>query len=75
MLLFPLQTPGPAAYKVVDPCVYRQKPPQYSMMGRNFTPDETTKTPGPGAHYPEQVTFTKRKAPKLLLRTTMSTKS
>ncbi|XP_035521235.1 outer dense fiber protein 3-B isoform X2 [Morone saxatilis] len=57
------KTPGPAAYKVVDPCTYSQKPPQYSMTGRNFTPGETTKKPGPGAHYPEQVTFTRPKAP------------
>lgn len=55
ILLFPFQTPGPAAYKVVDPCIYRQKPPQYSMTGRNFVPGETTKKPGPGAHYPERV--------------------
>ncbi|GAA6228993.1 outer dense fiber protein 3-like [Lates japonicus] len=57
------KTPGPAAYKVVDPCIYRQKPPQYSMTGRNFAPGETTKKPGPGAHYPEHVTLTKGKAP------------
>ncbi|XP_070687370.1 ciliary microtubule associated protein 1B [Pempheris klunzingeri] len=57
------KTPGPAAYKVVDPCIYREKPPQYSMTGRNFTPGETTKKPGPGAHYPEQVIVTKVKAP------------
>ena len=55
ILLFPLQTPGPAAYKVVDPRVYSQKPPQYSMTGRNFAPGESTEKPGPGAHYPEQV--------------------
>uniref|UniRef100_A0A665UVI0 Outer dense fiber protein 3-like n=1 Tax=Echeneis naucrates TaxID=173247 RepID=A0A665UVI0_ECHNA len=60
---FHRQTPGPAAYKVVDPCTYRQKPPQYSMTGRNFAPGETTKKPGPGAHYPENVTSTKAKAP------------
>ncbi|XP_038561630.1 outer dense fiber protein 3-B [Micropterus salmoides] len=57
------KTPGPAAYKVVDPCTYRQKPPQYSMTGRNFSPGETTKKPGPGAYYPERVTFTRAKAP------------
>uniref|UniRef100_A0A3Q2TDA1 Ciliary microtubule associated protein 1B n=1 Tax=Fundulus heteroclitus TaxID=8078 RepID=A0A3Q2TDA1_FUNHE len=57
------KTPGPAAYNVVDPYIYRQKPPQYSIKGRNFAPEENTKTPGPGAHYPERVTFTKAKAP------------
>lgn len=55
MITFPCQTPGPAAYIVVDPCVYTKKSPQYSMTGRNFVPGETTKKPGPGAHYPELV--------------------
>lgn len=55
MFFYLLKTPGPAAYKVVDPCVYGKKPPQYSMIGRNFTPGETTQKPGPGAHYPEKV--------------------
>uniref|UniRef100_A0A8C2YZT5 Ciliary microtubule associated protein 1B n=1 Tax=Cyclopterus lumpus TaxID=8103 RepID=A0A8C2YZT5_CYCLU len=60
------KTPGPAAYNTVDACIYRHKPPQFSMKGRNFPPGETTKKPGPGAHYPEQVrnaTFTRTKAP------------
>uniref|UniRef100_A0A8C5D5Y1 Outer dense fiber protein 3-B-like n=1 Tax=Gouania willdenowi TaxID=441366 RepID=A0A8C5D5Y1_GOUWI len=49
------KTPGPAAYNVVDPSIYGKKPPQFSMSGRNFTPEEGTKKPGPGAHYPEHV--------------------
>lgn len=57
------KTPGPAAYNVVDPSAYRQKPPRFSMAGRNFTPDAYTKTPGPGAHYSENVTTTRAKAP------------
>ncbi|XP_034735161.1 outer dense fiber protein 3-B-like [Etheostoma cragini] len=56
-------TPGPAAYKVVDPCIYSQRSPQFSMTGRNFPPGDTTKTPGPGAYYPERVTLTRPKAP------------
>lgn len=50
-----LQTPGPAAYKAVDPCIFKSKPPQYSMTGRNFTPSMRTRTPGPGSHNPEKV--------------------
>ncbi|XP_059191685.1 outer dense fiber protein 3-B isoform X2 [Centropristis striata] len=57
------KTPGPAAYKAVDPGIYREKPPQFSMTGRNFPPSETTKKPGPGAHYPEMVTATRAKPP------------
>ncbi|KAK7891997.1 hypothetical protein WMY93_023960 [Mugilogobius chulae] len=57
------KTPGPAAYRVVDSCLYKEKPPQFSMTGRNFAPGETTKKPGPGAYRPEMVTSTKSKAP------------
>ncbi|KAF7643426.1 hypothetical protein LDENG_00239770 [Lucifuga dentata] len=57
------KTPGPGAYKMIDPCIYKQKAPQYSLTGRNIMPGETTKKPGPGAHYPERVTFTRVKAP------------
>uniref|UniRef100_A0A3Q3W9T7 Tripartite motif containing 35-30 n=1 Tax=Mola mola TaxID=94237 RepID=A0A3Q3W9T7_MOLML len=57
------KSPSLAAYKVVDPSVYRQKAPQYSLTGRNFPPADTTQKPGPGAHSPEKVTLTKPKAP------------
>ncbi|XP_075945086.1 ciliary microtubule associated protein 1B [Anarhichas minor] len=57
------KTPGPAAYKVVDPRIYGQKPPRFSMTGRNFPPGENTKKPGPGAYNPEGVTSTRAKAP------------
>nr|XP_015820169.2 outer dense fiber protein 3-B isoform X1 [Nothobranchius furzeri] len=57
------QTPGPAAYKVVDSCIFKQKPPQYSIKGRTFVPNDATDRPGPGAHYPELVTCTRTKAP------------
>ncbi|XP_076849118.1 ciliary microtubule associated protein 1B [Brachyhypopomus gauderio] len=57
------KTPGPGTYRVVDPNVYRSKPPQFSMTGRNGMPGDTTKKPGPGAHHPELVTMTLQKAP------------
>ncbi|XP_075998599.1 ciliary microtubule associated protein 1B [Genypterus blacodes] len=57
------KTPGPGAYKLVDPGIYKHKSPQYSMTGRNMMPGENSKKPGPGAHHPEQVTFTRVKAP------------
>lgn len=50
-----LKSPGLASYKVVDPSIYRPKAPHYTMTGRNYPPDDTTKKPGPGAHYPEKV--------------------
>ncbi|XP_026107434.1 outer dense fiber protein 3-B-like [Carassius auratus] len=57
------KTPGPGTYQVVDSCVYKHKSPEYSITGRNFTPGDFTKKPGPGAHHPEKVTFTGTKAP------------
>ncbi|KAL4597402.1 outer dense fiber protein 3-B-like [Arapaima gigas] len=57
------KTPGPAAYRVVDPSTYKVKPPQYSLTGRNSMPGDTTQKPGPGAHRPEEVTFTRSRAP------------
>ncbi|XP_012696990.1 outer dense fiber protein 3-B-like [Clupea harengus] len=57
------KTPGPGSYRVVDPSTYTQKAPQYSMIGRNSMPGDTTRKPGPGAHHPEQVTFTRSQAP------------
>ncbi|KAM9854748.1 ciliary microtubule associated protein 1B [Aulostomus maculatus] len=56
------KTPGPAAYNAVEPNIYCPKPPQFSITGRNFQPDDTTKKPGPATYKPDLVT-TKRKAP------------
>ncbi|XP_061578736.1 ciliary microtubule associated protein 1B-like [Cololabis saira] len=53
------KTPGPAVYEAVDPYISRQKPPQYSMIGRHFPPLDSTKKP----YYPERVSFTSPTAP------------
>lgn len=55
MASFTIQTPGPGTYSVVEPSVYKYKPPQYSMTGRNSLPGDMTQKPGPAAHRPEQV--------------------
>ncbi|KAM9480948.1 ciliary microtubule associated protein 1B-like [Clarias gariepinus] len=57
------KTPGPGTYRVVDVNVYKSKNPQYSMIGRNSLPGDTSQKPGPGTHYPEKVTCTRPKAP------------
>ncbi|KAM4734634.1 ciliary microtubule associated protein 1A-like [Anableps anableps] len=59
------KTPGPAAYNAADLYMSKTRPPQCTIKGRNFLPDKRTKTPGPGAHYPERTTCTKPKAPIL----------
>eukprot|EP00062_Callorhinchus_milii_P025312 gi/632986163/ref/XP_007910082.1/ PREDICTED: outer dense fiber protein 3-like [Callorhinchus milii] len=57
------KTPGPGAYSVTDPNAYKYKPPQYSMMGRNQLPGDSTRKPGPGSHCPEKVTINRGVAP------------
>ena len=55
MMCFLLQTPGPGAYHVTDPNLYKNKTPHYSMTSRNPMPGDSTQKPGPGAHSPERV--------------------
>ena len=50
-----LQTPGPGAYGVIHPEVYKTKTPSYSMTARNNAVGDNTKKPGPGTHSPEKV--------------------
>uniref|UniRef100_A0A8C9TPD7 Ciliary microtubule associated protein 1A n=1 Tax=Scleropages formosus TaxID=113540 RepID=A0A8C9TPD7_SCLFO len=57
------KTPGPGAYQAPDPSTFKRKAPRYSMTGRNFKPGDKTQKPGPAAHYPEKVTFTRHTAP------------
>jgi len=58
------KTPGPAAHKVTNADLYKNKQPLYSMTGRNALPGDSTTKPGPGAHSPEKVYVTKRQAPQ-----------
>ena len=50
-------------YNVIDQNIYNKQSPQYSMLARRFVPGDKTKKPGPGAHYPENVSITKEKVP------------
>ncbi|KAJ7329370.1 hypothetical protein JRQ81_015544 [Phrynocephalus forsythii] len=50
------KTPGPCNYRVVDPSVYKNRPPHYSMLARNMPPGDNTVKPGPGAYSPEKHT-------------------
>ncbi|OAF66111.1 Outer dense fiber of sperm tails protein 3 [Intoshia linei] len=49
------KTPGPSVYSVVNNEIFKKKAAQYSITGRNVIPGDTTRKPGPGAHYPEKV--------------------
>jgi len=57
-----VKTPGPCAYKINDPNTTKNKSASYTMKGRSFMPGDSNQKPGPGAHYPERVTITKKKA-------------
>uniref|UniRef100_A0A0B7BE80 Outer dense fiber protein 3 n=1 Tax=Arion vulgaris TaxID=1028688 RepID=A0A0B7BE80_9EUPU len=61
------KTPGPGAYYVTSPNVYKNASPQFSMTSRNNMPGDNSLIPGPGAHYPEKVYMTRRTAPKFSL--------
>jgi len=58
------RTPGPGAYKVTEPSIYKTKPPGYSMAPRTNMVGDTSQKPGPGAHHPEMhYNAIKRSAP------------
>jgi len=57
------KTPGPAVYNVINPNVFKNQKPAYSMTGRSQMPGDRTTKPGPGAHSPEKVYVTRRQAP------------
>ncbi|XP_021494595.1 ciliary microtubule associated protein 1B [Meriones unguiculatus] len=44
------KTPGPCAYQVVTPGVYKTRAPQYSMLPRTSIPQDSNQTPGPAAY-------------------------
>merc|ERR1712159_682930 len=58
------KTPGPGTYKPVDPSIFKTKGASYSMIGRNMMPTDHTQKPGPGVHFPENVTANKIQNPK-----------
>jgi len=58
------KTPGPGTYGAVDTNAYMTKKPQYSLIGRNMPPGDSSLKPGPGAHAPETVTAHKKSSPK-----------
>ncbi|XP_061823896.1 ciliary microtubule associated protein 1B [Nerophis lumbriciformis] len=57
------KSPGPAAYQSTDLKTYLRKSPEYSMPGRKFPPQSSTRTPAPGVYCPEKVTSNASKAP------------
>lgn len=44
------KTPGPCAYHVVNPGVYKARAPQFSMLARTSVPQDSSQKPGPAAY-------------------------
>ncbi|KAM9177417.1 ciliary microtubule associated protein 1B [Dugong dugon] len=44
------KTPGPCAYHVVNPAVYKSRAPQFTMLARTSLPEDNTLKPGPAAY-------------------------
>ncbi|XP_057648089.1 outer dense fiber protein 3B isoform X2 [Chionomys nivalis] len=48
------KTPGPCAYHVVNPGVYKTRAPQFTMLARTSLPQESTPKPGPATYSVEE---------------------
>ncbi|CAD7676974.1 unnamed protein product [Nyctereutes procyonoides] len=48
------QTPGPCAYHVVSPAIYKTRAPQFSMLARTSPPRDNSLNPGPAAYSVDQ---------------------
>lgn len=48
------KTPGPAMYSSINPDVYRQRQPSFSMQSRTKRPSHPSDNPGPGSYSPER---------------------
>ncbi|XP_031511997.1 outer dense fiber protein 3B isoform X3 [Papio anubis] len=48
------KTPGPCAYHVVSPGVYKSRAPQFTMLARTSLPQDNTQKPGPAAYNVDQ---------------------
>ncbi|XP_041611383.1 outer dense fiber protein 3B isoform X2 [Vulpes lagopus] len=49
------KTPGPCAYHVVSPAIYKPRAPQFSMLARTSPPRDNSLNPGPAAYSVDQV--------------------
>ncbi|XP_049740744.1 outer dense fiber protein 3B isoform X1 [Elephas maximus indicus] len=51
------KTPGPCAYHVVNPGVYKSRAPQFTMLARTSLPEDNTLKPGPAAYNVDKVAW------------------
>lgn len=48
-------SPGPAKYNSINPDIYRQRQPSFSMQSRTKRPNYSSAVPGPGTYSPEKI--------------------
>uniref|UniRef100_A0A8C2LI49 Ciliary microtubule associated protein 1B n=1 Tax=Cricetulus griseus TaxID=10029 RepID=A0A8C2LI49_CRIGR len=51
------KTPGPSAYHVVNPGIYKTRAPQFTMRARTSAPQDSTQNPGPAAYSVDEVVW------------------
>lgn len=61
------KAPGPGAYKITSPDLYKYRGPVYSITARNQLPSDATRKPGPGAHSPEKYWVHKKASPAITM--------
>lgn len=47
-------SPGPAKYNSINPDLYRQRQPSFSLQSRTKRPNYSVASPGPGTYSPEK---------------------
>ncbi|EDL76565.1 similar to shippo 1 (predicted), isoform CRA_a [Rattus norvegicus] len=52
------KTPGPCAYHVVNPGIYKTRAPQFTMLGRTLPP-KSPKDPGPASYAVDKVVWSR----------------
>ncbi|XP_062930709.1 ciliary microtubule associated protein 1B isoform X4 [Cynocephalus volans] len=48
------KTPGPCAYHVVSPAVYKPRAPQFTVLARTSLPEDDDRRPGPATYNVDQ---------------------
>lgn len=60
-------SPGPAKYNGINPDIYRQRQPSFSMQSRTKRPNYSFANPGPGTYSPEKFLMHLPKPPSYTL--------
>ncbi|XP_038130352.1 outer dense fiber protein 3-like protein 2a isoform X1 [Cyprinodon tularosa] len=61
------KTPGPGQYRSIDPDIYRQRQPCFSMQSRTKRQSSSSVAPGPGTYSPEKTYRHLHKSPSFTM--------